>query len=30
MNNFIEKREILEKQLDKKLKEIIEIMGDLK
>ena len=30
MNNFIEKRETLEKQLDKKLKEIIEIMGDLK
>lgn len=30
MNNFISKREILEKQLDKKLKEIIEIMGDLK
>lgn len=30
MNNFIEKREILEKQLDKKLKEIIDLIGDLK
>lgn len=30
MNNFIEKRENLEKQLDKKLEEIIELIGDLK
>ena len=30
MNNFIERREILEKQLDKKLKEIIDFIGDLK
>ena len=30
MNSFIEKRENLEKQLDKKLEEIIELIGDLK
>lgn len=30
MDNFIEKRENLEKQLDKKLKEIMELIGDLK
>lgn len=30
MDNFISKREELEKQLDDKLKEIIELMGDLK
>lgn len=30
MNNFIEKREKLEKQLDDKLKKIIELIGDLK
>ncbi len=29
ITNFIEKREILEKQLDKKLNEIIEIVGDI-
>ena len=30
MDNFIQKRELLEKQLDEKLKEIIKFMGDLK
>lgn len=30
MDNFISKREELEKQLDDKLKKIIELMGDLK
>lgn len=30
MDNFISKREELEKQLDDKLKEIIELIGDLK
>lgn len=30
MNNFISKREKLERQLDCKLKEIIELIGDLK
>lgn len=30
MNNFIKKREKLEKQLDEKLQEIITIIGDLK
>lgn len=30
MNNFIEKREKLEKELDKKLKEIIALIGDIK
>lgn len=30
MNNFVSKREELEKLLDDKLKEIIELMGDLK
>lgn len=30
MNNFISKREKLEKALDDKLKEIIDIIGDLK
>lgn len=30
MNNFISKREELEKQLDDKLKEIVELIGDFK
>ena len=30
MDNFIQKRELLEKQLDEKIKEIIKFMGDLK
>ena len=30
MNNFIEKREILEKQLDEKINEIIKLIGDIK
>ena len=30
MNNFITKRENLEKQLDEKLKEIMRLIGDLK
>lgn len=30
MNNFIQKREKLEKKLDKKLTEIIEMIGDIK
>ena len=29
MDNFISKRELLEKQLDEKLNEIIKLIGDL-
>ena len=30
MDNFIQKREKLEKELDKNLKEIIDVIGELK
>ena len=30
MDNFIKKREFLEKQLDEKLSEIIALIGDLR
>ena len=30
MENFIQRREMLEKQLDEKLNQIIKLMGDLK